>query len=88
MEKSGANFSDICTQARKIYGLEMGDSSNQTANPEIKNRIGLDSEPDSESEADDNLKADSDHGRDGQLRGDEESDHDHHDHRSDGGDRD
>jgi hypothetical protein len=62
VQKAKANFPDICAQARKIFGvvdLEIGNDNQraQNINPEIRTRVGLDSE--SESEEDDE-----DHGND------------------------
>lgn len=44
IRKAKANFQDICAEARKIYGVT--DDGNQPAqvDPEIRTRVGLDSE--------------------------------------------
>jgi len=70
MQKAEASFPNICTEARKVFGvtdLEKGNGNqlSQSADPEIRNRVGLDSEPESESEVEDNAD-------DGRLGDDED----------------
>jgi hypothetical protein len=54
IQKAKANFQDICAQARKILGatdVEIGKNDNQRApnvNPEVRTRVGLDSESESD----------------------------------------
>jgi hypothetical protein len=58
VQKAKAIFPDICTQARQIFGIvnaEIG-KSNQDIDPEIRTRVGLDSENESESEEEDEDK--------------------------------
>lgn len=55
IQKAKANFADICAQARKIYGIAdvgIGNDNQraQIANPEVRTRVGLDSENESEEE--------------------------------------
>ena len=67
IQKAKANFPDICAQARKICGamdVEMGNDNQrgQNTNPEIRTRVGLDSESESEEENDPNDGDHEDHG--------------------------
>lgn len=51
IQKAKANFSEICVQARGIFGAtDVGNGSqlSQTVDPEISIRVGLDSESDSD----------------------------------------
>jgi hypothetical protein len=52
MQKAKGNLLEICAQARKIFGVtDIGNDNHQglKVNPEVKTRIGLESESDSES---------------------------------------
>ena len=56
IQKAEANLPDICAQARKIVGaidFEMG-KGNKLVDHEVRTRVGLDSESDSEGNDEDN----------------------------------
>jgi hypothetical protein len=68
IQKAKANFPDICAQARKIFGVtdvKIGndDQRAQNVNPEVRTRVGLDSESESEEETE-NDGDHEDHGND------------------------
>jgi hypothetical protein len=71
IQKAEANFPDICAQARKILGaadVEIGKNDNQrvlNANPEVRTRVGLDSESESEGSEDERNSVINYHGNDG-----------------------
>jgi hypothetical protein len=73
VRKAKANFQDICAQARKIFGvkdIEVGNGNKlETVNPEIRTRVGLDSESESE---EDELKG---HGGDDENHGNDDTGH-------------
>ena len=49
VQKAEATFQDICAQARKIFGVKDIESNKpETVNPEVRTRVGLDSESESE----------------------------------------
>lgn len=60
VQKAEPNFPDICAQARQIFGIANAEgNSNHLArdiDPEIRTRVGLDSEPESGSEKEDEDK--------------------------------
>lgn len=79
--KAKANFPDICAQARKIFGadVELGNDNQraQNMNPDIRTRVGLDSESESESGEENNAN-DGDHGNDNSEDRNTGSDIDYH----------
>lgn len=66
IQKAKANFPDICAQARKIFGATNDETgnSNQVAHidPEVRTRVGLESEPESESGVEEDIQGEEDHG--------------------------
>jgi hypothetical protein len=67
IQKAKANFPDICTQARAIFGVTdvgIGNDNQraQNVNPEVRTRVGLDSEDESEDENNANDGDDEDRG--------------------------
>lgn len=82
IQKAKANFPDICAQARKHLGVtdvEIGDDNQraQYVNPEVRTRVGLDSESESEEEDNTNDGGHEDHGDD-DSEDDQNADVDYH----------
>ena len=79
VQKAEANFLDICAQARKIFGVtdvEKGNDNRraQNVNPEVRTRVGLESESESE-EANDSDGDDEEHAS---VNGNNEDDRNSH----------
>jgi hypothetical protein len=73
IQKAEANLLDICAQARKIIGamdFGMGIGNQLVVDPEIRARVGLDSEPESDSEGNDEDNAGDDNDGDDEHQGD------------------
>jgi hypothetical protein len=72
IQKADANFLDICAQARKIFGAKDIDASGlqvENINPEIRTRVGLDSESEGEEDEGSVNGDDENHGDDGKNEG-------------------